>query len=588
MISKEGETNLSIKQPVYLPLVDLLNNRLFDIPRYQRPYSWEYKHRSDMFEDIRELQGDSKTVHFMATVVGLCREVKTIDDTEYEFIDVIDGQQRLTTLVILLKTIERKIASLLKDEEWCQKTSKEELARVKRERKKLVNLLVKPADKTLVLLQTNHDSSLYFANYLRKGQLPPASEEVKTLADKELLSAIHDCQREVNRWDDIFELLSITKNQLYFIFYVVANEVSVHKVFEVLNNRGLNVSWMDRFKNRLMKVVFENQAGNRDRHIKELHQIWGTIYETVGLHKGVDTEALRFAATLRGSPVGEPLSEEKAVDRLMYEVGTDAAKTIEISNWVLEVTKALKRVHDEFSPFKDVAMIKIIQVRILATAIFLRKYRAGIERTLLDQCENTSFRIFSICRTFGYSNSKITAKTERGNYLQLAHQITNNSKLSEDEILRRIKKLGERFSFYWENIIGYDCYTEWTDEVRYLLYRYEQHLAEQQGKRFSHTEWNSIWKEAALKSIEHIHPQSKSRQIEMNVHCIGNLLLLPPNINSRLGDKEPEEKAQEYRNTRLLGAEAVAKTIEADGWDDEEIVNRSYEIMEWVNETFND
>lgn len=60
----------------------------------------------------------------------------------------------------------------------------------------------------------------------------------------------------------------------------------------------------------------------------------------------------------------------------MDEVGTDAAKTIEISNWVLEVTKAVKRVNENFSPSKDV-VIKIIQVRILATAIFLRRFPLG-------------------------------------------------------------------------------------------------------------------------------------------------------------------------------------------------------------------
>ncbi|MDE0638312.1 MAG: HNH endonuclease family protein [Candidatus Poribacteria bacterium] len=133
-----------------------------------------------------------------------------------------------------------------------------------------------------------------------------------------------------------------------------------------------------------------------------------------------------------------------------------------------------------------------------------------------------------------------------------------------------------------------ECYEWWSDELRYLLYRYEQHLAESQGKRFTEEEWNSIWKASAMNSIEHIHPQSKASQIEISVHRIGNLLLLPPHINSGLRDKDPEEKIQAYQNTRLLGAEAVAKTIETDGWDDEAIVGRSYEIMEWVDKTFND
>lgn len=489
--------------------------------------------------------------------------------------------------MLLLKTIEHKIASLLSDEKWCQRTSEEEQEQVEQERKDLANLLVKPADKTQVLLQTNHDSSLYFANYLKDGQLPSDSEEVKTLADKELLRAISDCQTFVNRWkDNIFGLLGIIKNQLYFIFHEIAEEAAVYTVFEVLNNRGLYVSWLDRFKSKLMAVVFENDAGNRDEHIKQLHQIWGAIYEVVGLREGLDTEALRFAATLRGYPDRRPVSEEVAVNRLISEVGTDAAKTIEISNWVLEVTKALKRVHDGFSPFKDV-VIKIIQVRILATAIFLRNFPEDTERELLNQWENTSFRIFGICRVFG--SYRTTAHTERGNYLQLAHQITNNNELSKGEIQQRIAKLGGQHRIpYYENMVNYDCYTDSTDKLRYLLYRFEQTLAESSGKRFSHAEWKSIWSGAALNSIEHIHPQSKSRQIEMDVHCIGNLLLLPPNINSQLGDKEPTEKAQEYRNTRLLDAESVANTIESDGWDDEAIVGRSYEIMEWVDKTFND
>ena len=556
---------MSIKQPVYLPLADLLQKRLFRIPRYQRTYSWKYKQRSDMFKDISQLadSDDCEALHFMATVVGLCRKTvtigtQTIRTTKYQVIEVVDGQQRLTTLVLLLKTIERKIASLLNDAKWCEQTPEIEQEQAERERKDLANLLVNPADNTQVLLQTNHDSSQYFENYLIYGKLPPDSEEVKTLADKELLDAIRNCQTFVNRWkENVFELLSIIKNQLYFIFHEITDEAAVYTVFEVLNNRGLYVSWLDRFKSQLMAVVFENDAGNRDEHIEQLHRIWGDIYETVGLREGVDTEALRFAATLRGYAVRKPMSEEDAVARLMREVGTDATKTVEISKWVLEVTKAVTRVYDEFSPSKDV-VIRIIQVRILATAIFLRNFSSDEEYKLLNQWENRSFEIFGFCRVFGSYRS--TAHTGRGDYIILAHQIVNKSELSVDGILQRIKTLCPNYRC--STVGTSNSYTDWADEVRYLLYRYEQCLAEEKGKRFSHTEWNSIWRESAEQSIEHILPQSKSSQIEGSVHRIGNLLLLPPRINSGLRDKPPEEKAEAYRNTRLLGAEAVAQTIE--------------------------
>ena len=96
-------------QPKFLTLTELLGSRLFRIPQYQRAYSWERKHRVDMFEDIRALAGHEERTHFMATVVGLYREKKTIVTDEYSVIEVVDGQQRLTTLVILLKAIEKSL-----------------------------------------------------------------------------------------------------------------------------------------------------------------------------------------------------------------------------------------------------------------------------------------------------------------------------------------------------------------------------------------------------------------------------------------------------------------------------------------------
>ena len=99
-----------MNQPDYLTLDDLLSRRLFRIPHYQRAYSWQRKQRNDMFSDLENLKGNSEGFHFMATVVGLSRDKVIIKPNLYNVIDIVDGQQRLTTLVILLKGIERKLA----------------------------------------------------------------------------------------------------------------------------------------------------------------------------------------------------------------------------------------------------------------------------------------------------------------------------------------------------------------------------------------------------------------------------------------------------------------------------------------------
>ena len=158
-------------QPRYLTLTELLENRLFRIPYYQRPYSWRNKQRADMFEDISKLRDKAKnSFHFMATVVGLRRDTKTIVTDEYSVIEVVDGQQRLTTLVLLLKAIEKKLSSSLTD---LGPTLHNPNARTARE---LQELLVKPDELSLILLQMNHDRSEYFANFIREGIYPNETE----------------------------------------------------------------------------------------------------------------------------------------------------------------------------------------------------------------------------------------------------------------------------------------------------------------------------------------------------------------------------------------------------------------------------
>ena len=85
----------------------------------------------------------------------------------------------------------------------------------------LQRILVKGNDLDLILLQTNHDSGHYCADYLRLGEAPAVSD-AQTLADKELLSAIHECQSFIeDKWDNPMELLTIVKNQ--FAFHLLPN-----------------------------------------------------------------------------------------------------------------------------------------------------------------------------------------------------------------------------------------------------------------------------------------------------------------------------------------------------------------------------
>ena len=118
-------------------------------------------------------------------------------------------------------------------------------------------------------------------------------------------------------------------------------------VFEVLNSRGLEVSWFDRLKSMLMAVVFEAETGRSQTLIEEVHGLWAEIYRIIGLHLGLSTESLRFAATLRSdNPESRPLSEEDAV-QLLFEQSQTPSSVIETTKWIKSVTEALDKLTED-------------------------------------------------------------------------------------------------------------------------------------------------------------------------------------------------------------------------------------------------
>lgn len=561
-------------EPKYMRLIDMLSNRLFYIPNYQRAYSWEKKHRDDLFRDIGRLRNQPEgSFHFMATIVGLRRDLIPIGTDEYNVIDIVDGQQRVTTLVLLLKALE---TALFADGE-----------EVKEEAQKIKEMLIKRDKTSPVILQTNHDSSHYFADYLRNGKCPDITD-AETFADRELLRAIQECRAFVERWNDNIELLRIIKNQLTFIFHEIEDEKIAYTVFEVLNNRGLEVSWLDKLKSRLMLVAFQNDEGNREQHIKELHGIWGKIYDTIGLREDLDpAEVLRFGATLRlPSESSKILSEAKAVSSLMREC-QDVSDAIDVSNWLLKVAKGYKGFYDNTNYTKK-AVNKIVHARFLGLAITLRECSEKEKDRLLEEWERVTFRVFGLCRK--------DARTGTGEYVRLALKARSALELDEAGIIESLRRFADPHDIkavFTENL---DCYDRWLEELRYLLFRYEEHLSEKRGQRFRKEQWKRIWEhpdkqpKEAIHSIEHIFPQSRgsqetiySGQEGIFVHRLGNLMLLPLSDNSKLRDKDPEDKILYYENG-FFDAREVANTIKKSGWGIEQIEKREKTLIAWILE----
>ena len=180
-----------------------------------------------------------------------------------------------------------------------------------------------------------------------------------------------------------------------------------------------------------------------------------------------------------------------------------------------------------------------------------------------------------------------------GAYVRLSWD-TLNEDASVDTIAEALTEAGStepEHDIEWaiQHITNANCYEGWEDELRYLMFRYEEHLAREKNVVFDNVQWERIWEASAAQSIEHICPQSKgfARATDEGifVHTLGNLMLLPPGLNASLQDLEPHQKVEEYRGTGLLFAAEVANMVE-EGWDRDQVSKREGKLLEWVRKTW--
>lgn len=223
------------------------------------------------------------------------------------------------------------------------------------------------------------------------------------------------------------------------------------------------------------------------------------------------------------------------------------------------------------------APVRSWSARSLAVAIMLNDFPGKDARELLDTWEKVVFRIFGLCRE--------NAQTEQKAFCQLIREILKKD-LSPDDILQRIHKIGSNYTYVdteEEELYDVDRYTGWRDELRYLLCRYEEHLAEKYNQPLSSERQNCIRKF----SIEHILPQTADSRL---IHALGNLMLLPRGLNSGLSNKNPKQKVDAYRNTKLFSAVEVADWIVKYGgtepgyedWHEPCIATRTNTLLSWI------
>ena len=203
-------------------IYSILNgNKQFMIPVYQRYYSWDIEQCKRLWEDIVEMQKKGKQGHFVGSIVNIAEQTMPTGVQKYM---IIDGQQRMTTLTLLLIALRdyalkhpedtsinsRRIDNMLLKNEYESGDERYKLLLTETDRDILISLVErKPiSEETVSRLLKNYK---YFADRIEKIELQPA-EVYESIGKLQIVNITLD--RVMDDAQAIFESLNSTGKEL--------------------------------------------------------------------------------------------------------------------------------------------------------------------------------------------------------------------------------------------------------------------------------------------------------------------------------------------------------------------------------------
>ncbi|MBT0027066.1 DUF262 domain-containing protein [Vibrio alginolyticus] len=502
----------------------------FKVPLYQRDYSWNKTHWNDLWLDIEtNRKNDSK--HYMGSIVLVSKNKKQYD--------IIDGQQRLTTLTILILAIVDTLNELVNRQIDVEQNKKRiELLITDFVGKKSLSSL--NYENKIELNESNNPFfSTYLTNFRKPVNIKSAVKSNKLLYDcfnyyKELI------KDEIFINEDVAELISFVEyvsDCLLFIQITATDDLSAYLIFETLNDRGLDLSVTDLLKNYLFSIVDESDKS----HVKN---IWDVTINHVS-YSGFPKFLRHYWMMQNG------LIQEKELFKTVKRNINTASTAFDLLNSMSEVSEIYAALSDSNHQLwegddkvkkhiRELNLFNVTQCYPLLINAYL--YLDNDDWvSILRICSVISFRYMIIS---GLNPNALESK-----YNDACKAINNGSAKTARDIFSILQPLYVNDEDFERNFESKSIRTKRSSKLaRYIMYSIENHLS-------IHT----FDFEFDNGSLEHILPENPSSDWnkdfpddieESFIYRLGNFTLLEPEKNRTIGNKNFDEKVSVYKTSR--------------------------------------
>jgi len=537
---KEGGKSMQEGKLKFRDIFD--GDKIFEIPAYQRAYTWEEKQLTDFITDLKN-QPKGKP-YFFGTF--LFHEAGKID--EYVKIYIVDGQQRLTTSNIFIKIIL------------------DYLEKFGNKKKKAFRRYIK--DEEIYKLNTSNNDNSFFHTYIIDNNKP---EDFDTKSQNRLYFAKSFFEKNLNNLskDELEELLQTLENS-FVLVHTVTSKSDAAQMFELINDRGRRLTDLEAIKSFLMYKI-SILLTNSEQILGDIENDFAKIYrKSEELEDKINEDQILTYYVITGlNWKGEEFREPKDFIKTVINSQRKDKKQVKL---IKKITKDLKET------FEIVG--KIIDNQVNSSEIddlFMLNRIANFYPLLItsfkyDENENKENykEIASLAELYAFISLVAGKRADTGvkYFYEIARDFNGDFKDLSNKIKDIFKNNSWRIvSLFKENVPNIDYYDRVT---KYVLFKYENCLRKKEGfPLLSKRVFFENDKRIKL-SIEHINAKrAKNLKLtedfkEKFLDNIGNLVIDTVASNAAKSNKEIKKKIAAYNLAPMMShteIESIEKEI---------------------------
>ncbi|RKV16048.1 hypothetical protein DD736_06320 [Helicobacter pylori] len=570
-----------------LNLDGVIEKGVFEIPSYQRGYAWQKEQLEDFWSDLEHVSKLENKFHYMHSLT-LRKSDDDFGDIDFE---IIDGQQRLATSLILLGLL----AKTTKNENYSLANLKSILS---------YNFYYHDIGEAFrAIIEEEKDLERFQTSFYAKNLIEAYAFFKEKISD----TPIEALEKMFN---------SLIKKMLFSAVELNDNRIDPFSSFETINNRGKDLSTLELFKNRLHFVAYKicDEKEELENLQKKINDTYAIIYYDLRQFKDahLDSFLKHFVAYYYGES-GKKFKERlletefdayKKYDTYLYdeyEKINELLFYVSCSSkvWVFLHMPNDKELEIKITPKMRDLLGKMQRLNALSNNAFLplllslftiqrvgknggkQPYATKELESLLEYLERFGFLVYGVA-------GRDTSKKQ---LIELAFKTFRAHRLWEDEITIEDLPTLEKSFFNGQGNSALELLEEsihskkntekwyqWGKALNYLLYEYELY----------HNPETTLNFDSSIESIEHILPQNpdqgysaKEKNWAKNphvVHALGNLLLIPKNANSSLSNKPFEEKRKQY----LKGSYSEKEVAKNASFGVAQIKERSEKLLDFL------